>query len=85
MSDEKVEPGERLITSGGDRIYPKGYAVGTVISVDAGTRRYLSIPGHQGLAADSEPVVRGCDLTKMAEDNQAARAPHAHARRGHPL
>jgi len=30
MSDEKVEAGEHVITSGGDRIYPKGYAVGTV-------------------------------------------------------
>ena len=32
MSDEKVEPGEHVITSGGDRIYPKGYSVGTVIA-----------------------------------------------------
>ncbi len=33
MSDEKVEAGEHVITSGGDRIYPKGYSVGTVTSV----------------------------------------------------
>ena len=39
MSDEKVEPGERVITSGGDRIYPKGYTVGTVIGVHAGPRK----------------------------------------------
>jgi len=32
MSDEKVAPGEHVITSGGDRIYPKGYSVGTVIA-----------------------------------------------------
>jgi rod shape-determining protein MreC len=33
MSDEKVEAGEQIITSGGDRIYPKGLPVGTVTSV----------------------------------------------------
>lgn len=32
MSDEKVEAGEHVITSGGDRIFPKGLSVGTVIS-----------------------------------------------------
>src|SRR5262249_18820473 len=30
MADESVEPGETVITSGGDRIYPKGLAVGIV-------------------------------------------------------
>jgi rod shape-determining protein MreC len=33
MSDENIQVGERVITSGGDRIYPKGIPVGTVISV----------------------------------------------------
>ncbi|HEY6274024.1 MAG TPA: rod shape-determining protein MreC [Terriglobales bacterium] len=33
MSDEKVDIGEQIITSGGDRIYPKGLPVGTVTSV----------------------------------------------------
>ena len=32
MADEKVAPGEQVITSGGERIYPKGIPVGTVIS-----------------------------------------------------
>jgi rod shape-determining protein MreC len=32
MSDEKVEPGEHVITSGGDRIFPKGLSVGMVTS-----------------------------------------------------
>ncbi len=30
MADEKVEVGERVLTSGGDRIYPKGFPWGTV-------------------------------------------------------
>jgi rod shape-determining protein MreC len=32
MSDEKVVPGEEVITSGGDRIFPKGLPVGKVVS-----------------------------------------------------
>ena len=32
MSDEEVDAGEHVITSGGDQIFPKGLSVGTVIS-----------------------------------------------------
>jgi rod shape-determining protein MreC len=32
MSDEQIEAGDHVITSGGDRIYPKGFSVGTVVS-----------------------------------------------------
>ena len=32
MSDEKIEAGDHVITSGGDRIYPKGFSVGTVMN-----------------------------------------------------
>jgi rod shape-determining protein MreC len=31
-ADEKIEAGDHVITSGGDRIYPKGFSVGTVIN-----------------------------------------------------
>ena len=45
MSDEKVESGEQVITSGGDRIYPKGLPVGTVTSagVDHEAETFLAI------------------------------------------
>ncbi|HYG97507.1 MAG TPA: rod shape-determining protein MreC [Terriglobales bacterium] len=43
MSDEKVQPGEMVLTSGGDRIYPKGLPVGRVISVNPGTDMFLNI------------------------------------------
>jgi rod shape-determining protein MreC len=36
MADEQVLPGERLLTSGGDRVYPKGLAVGTISKVSPG-------------------------------------------------
>ena len=32
MTDEKVEPGEPVLTSGGDRVFPKGLPIGTVVA-----------------------------------------------------
>ncbi len=43
MGDEKVEVGEMVLTSGGDRIFPKGLPVGRVLSVDPGTDMFLNI------------------------------------------
>ena len=43
MVDEKVEPGERVLTSGGDRIYPKGLPIGTVAKVSPGSDLFLNV------------------------------------------
>ena len=43
MSDEKVEFGEEVITSGGDRIFPKGLPVGKVVAVAPGKDLFLNI------------------------------------------
>jgi rod shape-determining protein MreC len=43
MSDEPVKPGAEVITSGGDRIFPKGLPVGTVASVEPGKDLFLNI------------------------------------------
>ena len=43
MSDEPVKPGEQVITSGGDRIFPKGLQVGTVASVEPGKDLFFNI------------------------------------------
>ena len=43
MSDEEVQPGERVLTSGGDQIFPKGLAVGTVTKVSPGSELFLNI------------------------------------------
>jgi rod shape-determining protein MreC len=43
MSDETVEPGEKVLTSGGDEIFPKGLAVGTVTKVSPGPELFLNI------------------------------------------
>ncbi len=43
MSDEKLEVGEPVITSGGDRIFPKGLPVGVVTKVDNGPDLFLNV------------------------------------------
>ena len=36
MSDEDVKPGEKVLTSGGDQIFPKGLPIGSVAKVSTG-------------------------------------------------
>jgi rod shape-determining protein MreC len=43
MTDNSVQPGEEVRTSGGDRIFPKGLPVGTVTRVTNGSDNFLSI------------------------------------------
>jgi rod shape-determining protein MreC len=43
MSDEQVAPGETVLSSGGDQIFPKGLPVGTVSKVSPGREMFLSI------------------------------------------
>jgi rod shape-determining protein MreC len=43
MSDESVAPGETLLSSGGDRIFPKGLPVGMVSKVSTGHDMFLNI------------------------------------------
>ena len=43
MSDEQVQAGETVLTSGGDQIFPKGLQVGTVANVVNGKELFLNI------------------------------------------
>jgi rod shape-determining protein MreC len=43
MADERVIPGEEVVTSGGDRIFPKGLPVGKVLDVQPGKDLFLNI------------------------------------------
>jgi rod shape-determining protein MreC len=43
MSDEKVSPGDTVLSSGGDQIFPKGLPVGTVSKVSPGRELFLNI------------------------------------------
>ena len=43
MNDEQIQPGEKVLTSGGDEIFPKGLLVGTVSKAVRGPESFLSI------------------------------------------
>lgn len=43
MSDEAVQPGERVLTSGGDQIFAKGLPVGVVTKVSPGQDLFLNV------------------------------------------
>jgi rod shape-determining protein MreC len=72
MSDEKVEAGEHVITSGGDRIYPKGYSVGTVIgsAPDRENDPFLVIKIKP--AADLNRLEEVLVITEMADNSRSA-------------
>lgn len=56
MKDEKVEPGETVMTSGGDRIFPKGLPIGKVAESTGGKDMFLDIR-----------VTPGANLSKLEE------------------
>jgi rod shape-determining protein MreC len=43
LSDESVQPGERVLTSGGDQIFPKGIDVGVITKATPGSDSFLNI------------------------------------------
>lgn len=43
MTDENVRVGERVLTSGGDQIFPKGFPIGTVAQVSPGADVFLNV------------------------------------------
>jgi len=64
LADEKIEPGERILTSGGDRVYPKGMAVGSVSRVNpAGTFLNVEVKPSAQLNRLEEVLV----ITKIVE------------------
>lgn len=79
MSDEKVDVGERVITSGGDRVYPKGLPVGTVTAVgpDPDASPFLAITVKP--AADLGRLEEVLVVTTIAEETPSVagnEAPH---------
>ena len=71
MSDEKVEVGEPVVTSGGDRIYPRGVPVGTVASVtpDRENDSFLAVKIKP--AADLNRLEEVLVVTKVTEQAPA--------------
>jgi len=64
MADEEVQPGDRIITTGGDGIFPKGLLVGTVIKVSP-SDLFLRIGLHP--AADLTRLEEVLVVTKMQD------------------
>lgn len=71
MSEEDVQPGEHVLTSGGDQIFPKGLPIGTVARVIRGTE-FLQVVVQPSAALNhlEEVLV----ITKKAEREPASLA-----------
>jgi rod shape-determining protein MreC len=69
MSDEQIEAGDHVITSGGDRIYPKGFSVGTVVSAtpDRDNDPFLAIKIKP--SADLRRLEEVLVITKTVEES----------------
>ncbi len=85
MNDEQVSPGERVLTSGGDQIFPKGLPVGTVAKVGTGKDLFLNIgvkPAvNLGRLEEVLVVVDRQERQASAEDMGRGRAVASLARR----
>ncbi len=69
MPDEDVQPGDRMITTGGDGIFPKGLPVGQVVKVTRADP-FLQIRLHP--AADLNRLEEVLVITKLQEVAPAA-------------
>ena len=70
MSDEQVEPGERVLTSGGDRIFPKGLLIGYVRDVRPGADLFLRV--RVRLSANLSKAEEVLVITKVDEREPTA-------------
>ena len=77
MTDETVEAGEKVLTSGGDRIFPKGLPVGTVTKVSPGQELFLNIRVKP--AADLGRLEEVLVITEQAEKEPAVTDEHMRA------
>ena len=76
MVDEKVEVGERVLTSGGDRIYPKGLPLGTVAAVRPGSDLFFDIRVQPAAQLNRlEEVLIVTRIVEQAPSAEAAEAP----------
>jgi rod shape-determining protein MreC len=78
MSDEQVAPGETVLSSGGDQIFPKGLPVGTVTKVSPGREMFLNIQVKP--AADLSRLEEVLVITEKQEQNPVAESGGGRAR-----
>ena len=77
MADERIEPGDVVLTSGGDRVFPKGLPVGTVAKVLSGQESFLNIRIKPAARLDrlEEVLVITKIVEKAPDANEAAAGP----------
>ncbi len=78
MRDENVQPGERVLTSGGDRVFPKGLLIGTVAEVTSGRDLFYRIRIKP--AADLDRLEEVLVITRVED-----RAPEQEAAESGPM
>jgi rod shape-determining protein MreC len=71
MTDESVQPGEAVLTSGGDRIFPKGLPVGVVTHVANENRADLFLNIRVRPAANLNKLEEVLVVTKVDEKEPA--------------
>ena len=78
MTDEKIESNEELVTSGGDRIFPKGLPIGSVVQVSQGSDLFWNIRVKP--AADLDRLEEVLIVTQMqGPQMESAEAPPVRA------
>lgn len=70
MSDEQVVPGEIVLSSGGDQIFPKGLPLGTITHVSPGKEMFLNIKVKP--AADLSRIEEVLVVTEKQEHESLA-------------
>src|SRR2546421_1396231 len=88
-ADETIQPGEKVLTSGGDQVFPKGLPVGTVTKVSTGADLFLNVRVKP--AANLSKLEEVLVITKQEErmpsvaGTGSARAPDILAQRLPPV
>ena len=77
MADEKIEPGDVVLTSGGDRVFPKGLPIGTVDKVLPAAESFLNIRVKPAARLDrlEEVLIITRIVEKTPDANEAATGP----------
>jgi len=70
MQEESVQKGERVLTSGGDRIFPKGLQVGTITDIGRGGDGFYSLTLSP--AANLNRLEEVLIITQIANDSLLA-------------
>lgn len=82
VNDEKVHPGEVILTSGEDRIFPKGLLVGTVADEKPGNPFqviHVSTAARLDRLEDVLVLLTRQELVRKETENHAAAAPEGNA------